>query len=105
VQLEIFHGIFPDISNIQTVHVTKYNCMLLFWLGIHGIYINASITDEGALLKLGPYKIEVQFPSTSFHYKNLGSLMLFPESNHPNVVICILYIIHGIFTNAMDGLI
>ena len=83
----------------KIARVTRSSCMLLL---IHAVYVNSSIVDEGALIKLVPCKIEVQILSTRFHYNNLGSLKLLLESNHLNIVICGLYIIRGAFTNAMD---
>lgn len=47
-------------------------------LGVHGVYMISSIMGKGALV---PYKVEGRFILTAIHYINLGSLVLFLESN------------------------
>lgn len=39
----------------------------LVWLEIHGVYINSSVMDEGALLKYVPYKIEGHVNPAQLH--------------------------------------
>ena len=81
--------LFTAFSPSQWMSLRRHHESLasILGLGIHGVYVNSSIVNEGALVKNVPYKVEGWSNPIQHHQTNSKSQTLFPELVCPRIAI------------------